>query len=134
MTLGNRRELGARDENGLPLALSEPPRLSQNDKSHCGSSPLAIAGAMVPRKTGCGPSWSTHFTRPAQRSLQLMRTPRLHWLTAGGHSFHPVYDVCAVCGVTRPQYRANGEPKCAGRQSGFERFIEPDDVPDSKGD
>ena len=45
MTLGNMRELGARDENGLPLALSEPPRLSQNDKSHCGSSPLAIAGA-----------------------------------------------------------------------------------------
>ena len=31
MTLGNMRELGARDENGLPLALSEPPRLGQND-------------------------------------------------------------------------------------------------------
>ena len=52
-----------------------------------------------------------------------MRTPRLHWLTAGGHSFHPVYEVCAVCGVTRPQYQANGEPKCAGGQSGFGRFI-----------
>ena len=39
----------------------------------------------------------------------------------------------AICGVTRPQYQANGEPKCAGRQKGFERFIEPDDVPDSKG-
>jgi hypothetical protein len=63
-----------------------------------------------------------------------MRTPRLDWLTAGGHAFHPVYEVCGVCGITRPQYDNNAKPNCAGRQSGFERFIEPDDVPDLKGD
>jgi hypothetical protein len=62
-----------------------------------------------------------------------MKTPRLNWLTASGHSFHPVYEVCAICGITRPQYENNGKLRCAGRQSGFERFIEPDDVPDSKG-
>jgi hypothetical protein len=62
-----------------------------------------------------------------------MKTPRLNWLTASGHSFHPVYEVCAVCGITRPHYENNGKPRCGGRQSGFERFIEPDDVPDSKG-
>ena len=28
----------------------------------------------------------------------------------------------------------NAKPRCAGRQSGFERFLEPDDLPDSKGD
>ena len=54
-----------------------------------------------------------------------MKTPRLDWLTAGGHSFHPVFEVCGVCGMTRHQYQNNGEPKCAGRQRGFERFIEP---------
>jgi hypothetical protein len=51
-----------------------------------------------------------------------MRTPRLDWLTAGRHSFHPVYEVCGICGMTRPQYEDNGKPKCAERQSGFERF------------
>jgi hypothetical protein len=37
--------------------------------------------------------------------------------------------------MTRPQYEDNGKPSCAGRQSGFERFvIDPDDdEPDSLG-
>jgi hypothetical protein len=89
----------------------------------------SLTAGLPPRKIACGPSWVHAFhsasTTHANTSATLAHRSR--------HSFHPVYDVCAVCGVTRPQYQANGEPKCAGRQSGFERFIEPDDVPDSKG-
>jgi hypothetical protein len=59
MTLGNMRELGARDENGLPLALSEPPRLSQNDQS------WPMLRLVFPGKTACGPSWVHAFQSPS---------------------------------------------------------------------
>jgi hypothetical protein len=82
----------------------------------------------------CGWRFHTRTRLSARPSFtHPMRTSRLDWLRAGGHSFHPVYEVCGVCGMTRPQYQNNGKPKCTGRQSEFERFIEPDDVPDLKG-
>ena len=100
-----------------------------------------VLGPVFPRKTTCGPPWVHVLSYPYKVvgqhtfSQQPMRTPRLDRLTAGGHSFHPVYEVCGVCGMTRPQYEDNGKPSCAGRQSGFERFvIDPDDdEPDSLG-
>jgi hypothetical protein len=64
-----------------------------------------------------------------------MRRGRPEWLTAGGHAFHPVFEVCGICGITRPQFEDNGKPKCSGRQIGRERrsIDADDDEPSSRG-
>jgi hypothetical protein len=35
---------------------------------------------------------------------------------AGGHAFGFTDDVCAKCGMTRPQFEDNGKPRCTGRK------------------
>jgi hypothetical protein len=57
------------------------------------------------------------------------------WFMGRGHAFHPVYEICGICGMTRPQYEDKGKPKCPGRQIGRERppVNDESDEPDSFG-
>ena len=54
--------------------------------------------------------------------VEHMKTPRPDLFIGGGHSFHPVFAVCGICGMTRQQYERNNKPQCAGRRRGYERF------------
>jgi hypothetical protein len=43
-----------------------------------------------------------------------MTMHQLERLKAGGHSFHPVFEVCGKCGIARKRYVKNKKQKCEG--------------------
>jgi len=57
-----------------------------------------------------------------------MTMRQLESLKAGGHSFHPVFEVCRKCGIARQRYVKDKKQKCVGKRRGPERVaFDPED-------